>query len=317
MISILDPTTIFGRDLLKALARRYPTSALQLFHTGARGEHLVADVGGEPRLVLPLNDPGELGEGSAVVVTAPIGPPTSLALLAWLAAHPDVALIDLAQPGLTGEVAATVLDRLPSGPTASRWYHLPDPAVIGPARMLQALAALGPDTASVVVTRPVSIFGEDAVHELAVQAAARLSGAKPPRAGALAAPIAFDLAAVDENARFELSRQLGVIVPGVDLVLLALDAGVFHGHTAAVTVHCTQRCHEAEVRSLLRAAPGLTLARRSARLHIGDVTTLDGVMCGGVQVHDRTVAAWLVLDGLRTGAAEVAVDLLAAISALQ
>lgn len=314
MISVLDPTSLAGRDLVAGLEERLPGVSIRLFHTLGREEHLVVDLADGPTLVNPLTDLNELSRSRAVVVTTALDDATALRLLAWLRAEPAVVLLDLSQPGIAGEAATTLLDTAPTW-TSPGWFHLPDPSLVGPVRMVRALSRFAPQAAVMVVTRPVSIHGEDALHELAAQAAARLSGAKPPHAGALRVPIAFDLAPIDDAELFALERQVAALLPGLDATLHVLDAGIFHGHTAAVSVRCASEPDDEGVRRALRAAPGLELARRNTRLLIGDVSELKAVSCGAVRVRGRTVSAWMVVDGLRTGAAAAALDLLAEITA--
>jgi len=315
LISILDPTSRVGRDLATALADRSPELRQRYFHTDPEEEHLIVEIGGEASIVSRLADLDDLTGSKAVVVTAPIPDQLGLTLLAWLRANPAVALLDLSQPGLSGDVAVTVMDSIPLS-AQPRWFHIADPALIGPARVVRALAPLAPREVAITATRPASAFGDEALHELAAQAAARLSGAAPPRPVLLPGVLAFDLAPAAPESVFAAQRQLSALLPEVAAVVHVLDSGVFHGHTATVTVRCERETDEAEVRKLLRGVPGISLARQASRLELGDVTRLENALCGEIRVDATTVSLWVASDGLRLVAWELGPTLVEDVSVL-
>lgn len=315
MISILDPNSRIGRDLAAALAERSPELRQRYYHTDEHEEHLITEIAGEAAIVSRLGDLDELAGSKAVVVTTTLPDHLALALLAWLRANPAVALVDLSQPGLTGEVATTVLDSIPAA-ARPRWFHLVDPALIGPARVIRALAPLQPREVTITATRPASAFGDEALHELAAQAAARLSGVAPGKASLLPGVLAFDLPPATEATVFAAQRQVSVLFPGVATVVHLLDAGIFHGHTATLTLRCESAADIAQVRHLLRAAPGVTVARAGSRLGLGDLDEVAGVLCGELRTTGAAIALWVAADGLRLAASELAPELVGDVSVL-
>jgi len=315
ILSILDPTSLFGRELVERIAKALPELRCRYFHTGGEAEHLVVDVAGEPALASPLAEMDELDGSFAVTVAAP--PPAELTapLLAWLRAHPEVRLLDCTQPGIAGNEARCV-HSTPHGTRGPRsWYHLADPALAGPLRLLAALAPLEPEETHLTLVGPASAFGAEAVDELAAQAAARLSGQEPRATEHLPGTLAFDLRPAPGERPAALESQLWELVPAVASRVQCADAGVFHGDLAAVRVRCARESTLEQVRSLLRAGGGLRLARRNEQISVSAAVDRDEVLCSDVRAGGRWVSAWTVADGLRIGGASAAVDVLAALLA--
>ncbi len=304
-LSILDPTSLLGREVVSGLAVELPDVHCRLFHTTGADEHLIAEIGGEAGVVAPLHSLDDLAGSAAVIVSRTLDEELAAALLGWLARHPEVALVDASQPGIAGEKALTVLDGAPRRRGQPRWYHLLDPSLAAPVRLLQALASLGPTGAHVTVFRSASGFGGAAVEELAVQAAARLTGLAPATPHFLPAVLAFDLAPAAEAAHAFLERQFAGVVPGLDLDLRAVETGVFFGHAASFFVSLAEATTERRVRSALRDG-GLRLARRNQSVRPSDLVDHDTATCAQLRVRGKRVSGWLVADGLRlAGAAAV------------
>lgn len=315
-LTVLDPTSLLGREVATRVARALPSARHRFFHTGEDPEHLIADLGGEAVLVQPLIDPEELAGTTALVVTAPpASAATASAILAWLRANPTVALVDASQPGIAGDDARCVVDSPPRERPSRPWYHLVDPALAAPVRLVAAFAPLAPDALVLTVLRPVATHGTEGLEELAAQGAARLSGHPLKRAGCLPAVLAFDLAPAPGERSAALAAQLAELFPAMDHTLHVVDAGVFHGHLATMLVHCGAELGLEPVRRLIRGAPGFALARRSEVATVGGVVERGGMLCGDVRVHAGRVSAWLLADGLRVGGADAVVELLASLSA--
>jgi hypothetical protein len=317
MLTILDPTSLLGGEILGRLVRGRPSARPRLFHTGAEPEHLIAEIAGEPVIVAPLTDLDELERSTTIVVTArPAAEAMSERLLAWLRAHPRISLVDGTQPGVAGAegrcvtagVAPPVRPSLP-------WYHLADPALAAPAHLLAALAPLAPESARLTLLDPAAGFGAEALDELAAQGAARLSGNPKTRAIHLPGVLAFDLAPAPATRSSGLEAQLAELFPGLETTVTAIDAGVFHGHLATVVVTCRAAVTTERARTLLRSVPGLRLLRRNETTTVSAAVRHGGIACGGLDVGGRTVSAWLCADGLRVGGAEAVVDLLTALNA--
>jgi aspartate-semialdehyde dehydrogenase len=313
--AVLDPTSTVGRDVIERLAGAFPAARRRLFHTSASEEHLISEVAGAAELVPPLVEADEL-EGAAVVInTVPPSPAVARSLLAWLRGHPEVVLIDLGQPALAGPESAVVSGWTPRPLGSGRWYHLPDPLIAGPLRVLEALASLEPRACHLTVFGSVAGFGAGALEELAGQGADRLSGRTPRRAAVLPRVLAFDLAPAEPARRERLAAELAVLFPAVDFRLHAVDAGLFHGHAAAVDVACGRPVTRERARKLLRAAAGLRLARERESLLLTDVVEDNAMVCGGVEASGGWLSLWLAGDGQRLAGAAAVMELLSTVMA--
>jgi hypothetical protein len=313
--AVLDPTSTAGRDVVERLAGAFPAARRRLFHTGGTEEHLISEAGGAAELVPPLADSDELEGTAVVIVTTPPGPSAGASLLAWLRAHPEVLLIDLGQPALAGSESAVVSGWAPRPRATGRWFHLPDPLIAGPARVLEALAPLEPRACHLTVFGSVASFGAGALEELAAQGADRLSGRTPRRAVVLPRVLAFDLAPAEPARRGRLAAELTALFPTIDFRLHAVDAGLFHGHAAAVDVACARPATRERARALLREAAGLRLARERESLLLSDVIEADAMVCGGVEVAGGWLSLWLAGDGQRLAGAAAVMELLSALMA--
>lgn len=312
-LTLLDPTSLLGRELAERLAELLPEVRRSFFHTSGRDEHLISEVAGEASLVPPLSDVDEL-EGSAVVVAT--ARPTALTthrLLVWLREHPSVAFIDLSDKGgLSPGESAVAFDRLPRI-GSFQWLRILDPSLVAAAFFLRGLAPLGPEELHVTTTSPASAFGEDAIEELASQGVARLSGRDPARPSALPSALAFDLAAMSGGLREELERQLAEVFPGTAVHLRAIAAGVFHGNLTTLAVKVRSAPTVERLRALLRGSPALRLARRNETVRSSDAVGSLQVACSDVAVADSWVLATLAADGLRLASVLLAAELIAAL----
>ncbi len=314
-LSILDPTSLLGREVTEGIARAFPDADRRLFHTGADPEHLIAEVVGEAALVGPLLDPDELDGSAAVIITARPASQTATRLLAWLRANPSVAMVDCTQPGVAGGEASCVVDAVPSVACNLPWYHLVDPSLAAPARWLRVLLPLAPEAFFATVLCPASGFGAEAIDELASQGAARLSGRPTRRPAHLPAVLAFDLAPAAGERLAVLEAQLGELFPDIEQGLHFIDSGVFHGTLATMLVRCAEEISLERVRTLVRATPGLRLAHRNETVTATDAVERGNMLCGDLRVRDRWVTAWLLADALRVGGAGAVVELLGSLTA--
>jgi hypothetical protein len=313
-LSILDPNSLLGREVTDGIARAFPEVRRRLFHTGAEPEPLITEVLGEATLVAPLLDPDELDGSVAVILTTRPTAQVSTRLLAWLRANPAVALLDCTQPGVAGAEASCVLDSIPAVRRGLPWYHLIDPSLAAAARWLKALLPLAPEVFHATLLCPASGFGAEAIDELASQGTARLSGRSTRRPVYLPAVLAFDLALAQAERSAALEAQFGELFPTVAPGLHVIDAGVFHGTVATVLLRCTRGVPLERARALLRATPGLRLARRNEAAIATEAVEQDDVICGDLRVHGPCVTAWLLADGLRVGGGAV-VELLSSLTA--
>lgn len=313
--AVLDPTSAAGGGVVERLARTFPAARRRLFHTTGSEEHLIAEVAGSAELVPPLADPDELDGSAVVVITAAPTPAVGAPLLAWLRGHPEIVLIDLGQPALAGAESVVVSGWAPPPRGGTRWFHLPDPLLAGPARVLEALAPLEPRACHLTVFGSVAGFGGGALEELAGQGADRLSGRTPGRAVVLPRVLAFDLAPAAPGRRARLTGELAALFPAVDFRLHAVDAGLFHGHAAALDIACARRPTRERARGLLREASGLRLARERESLLLTDTVEAAAMACGNVEVSGEWLSLWLAGDGQRLGGAAAVIELLSALTA--
>lgn len=312
VLTVLDPTSLVGRELAEHLAEHAPELRQAFFHTGSAEEHLIAEVAGQAALVAPLGDLDELS-GSSVVVATRQPPPSMVAsLVAWLRANPAVALVDLTQRGLLPDESVVVFDRPPA--TGDRWLRPLDPSLVGAAFFLRAVASLGPEELHATTVRPVSAYGQEGVEDLAAQGIARLSGQQPPRPTALPSVLAFDLAPAADTSRHELERQLRGAFPGVTVRLRPVEAGVFHGHLTTLGARFRQVPRAEAVRALLREDPVMRLSRRNEVPHPSDAVGSFQVTCADLTVDPPWVFATLIADGLRLAAVRLAGELVLAIA---
>lgn len=308
-LTILDPTSLVGREMVERVAESLPELRCLFFHTRGEEEHNIAEVAGGPALVPPLADLDELSGSVAIVLTEKPHPALVAALASWLRANPAVTLIDASGAGIGPEDSLTVQGAadLRNG---ARWLRLPDPVLAGVIHFLRALATTTPSEAHVTLVSPASTFGPAALDELASQGAARLSGRRPPRPTLLPTVLAFDLTTGAEERRVSLEGQLSALLPSIETHIQLLDAGIFHGHLATVSVRCADCPNRDRVRSLLRRSAVLRLARPSQLPRPSDVVGAREVTCTGLRVDRPWISAVLLADGHRLLAVEPVIDLL-------
>jgi len=313
-LSILDPTSLVGREVTEGIVRAFPDVPRRLFHTGADPEHLIAEVSSGATIVGPLLDPDELDGSIAVILTNSLTAQVSGRLLTWLRANPSVALLDCTQPGVAGAEASCVLDSIPAVRRDLPWYHLVDPSLAAPVRWLRALLPLAPEAFHATLLCPASGFGAEAIDELASQGTARLAGRATRRPAHLPAVLAFDLALAQAERSEALEAQVAELFPAVRPGLHVIDTGVFHGTLATALLRCAGDVPLERARALLRATPGLRLARRNETVSAAEAAARDGVICGDLRVQGPCVTAWLLADGLRVGGGAV-VELVSSLTA--
>ena len=314
-LTVLDPTSLLGNEVVAALWQAFPAARRRFFHTTGVDEHLLAEVGGEPALVPPLGEGDELDGSDVVVATATPTEAAATRLVAWLRANAGAVLIDCTQPGLAPAESESVLTAPPPGKSERRWFHLADPAMWAPGRVLQALAPLDPREVHLTVLLPVSDFGQPGVQELAKQAAARLSGQPTRRSDALPCVLAFDAAPATGVRREVLQAQLHSLFPGLAMHLAAIQVGIFYGHAAALSVRTEARVDAARVTALIRKSPEVRIAQRNERPQPSAAVDSAEIVCSDIRCEDHRVALWLVADGLRVGAVQVVVDVVSAVRA--
>jgi hypothetical protein len=314
-LSVLDPTSTGGRELVEHIAAQFPELRLRFFHTTGGDEHLITESAGRAAIVPPLLQLDELDDSVAVLVTAPPPPAMAAALLEWLRNASGVPLLDASQPGLAPEESRTFFGSVAPPLPAQRWFHLLDPALVGTAQVLGALGGLAPQAATTTVFVPAANRGEAAIEELAAQATARLTGHEPNRPEALPAVLAFDLSPAAPGTVDAMRRQLMTLFPAITHHVLALDVGVFHGNLAALTVQLPKPPRLEQVRTLLGRVPDVQLVRRNQRLCVSESVGTPGVSCSDLAIAESQLSLWVACDGLQAGGLTAVADLITVLTA--
>ena len=315
MLTVLDPVTRRGRELCEALTEALPDQAHTYFHTSGTDEHLLAEVAGQARLVRPLDDLDELARCTALILTAPPAPAIAARLAAWLDSQPTLLVVDYSLPPVlpAGQAAAFGMLREPR-PGARRLQAL-DPALSGPSVVLDALTHLGLISTHLTLLTPAADAGDEAVEELAGQAVARLSGARPPRAQRLPGVVAFDAGPVSSARHAHLCAQaLQLGLPTVPSVT-AVATSAFHGHLAAVTVGLDTERRRSELAAALPRRPQLQIVRPGKLGMVSAVVGDERVRCGEIVGGERSWSLLLAFDGGQLVGPATVVDLLARLTA--
>ncbi len=304
-LAVIDPLTLLGRELLELLPR-YPSlgGELVFVHTDEDDEHKIAELGGGPGLVPPLDSPAQLHGCDAVLSLAVADTPRIDVLESFLDAAPAVPFVDAGR-------LERFWDRLeplagPAGAHSTRAARVAHPSLLAAVAVVEPLDALELEGLSVAAVEPVSSLGAAAVDGLASQATARLSGV--PVAEQLAGQV-LAFGAVDLPAELlveDLARMLG----GRSVAVCRSLTGVFHGHQAHLGLRFAQPVRVDELVELWRGSTLLALADPPLRLE--DVINREAVLLGlpHVSADGRTVAVTAMVDGMSLGGALSALEIL-------
>jgi aspartate-semialdehyde dehydrogenase len=192
--------------------------------------------------------------------------------------------------------------------------------------------AVGIERISVATYQAVSGAGREAIEELAEQSLALMSGRAPPPARVVPKRIAFNC--VPQIDRFEdngYTREEMKIVwetrkiledPRIRVSATAVRVPVFYGHSEAVSIETATKITVAEVRALLKRAPGVEVLdeRRSGGYPTAatEAANRDTVYVGRIREDssaERGLNLWVVADNVRKGAATNSVQIAEALAA--
>lgn len=197
---------------------------------------------------------------------------------------------------------------------------------------IQMLVALKPLHDAAGITRinvctyqAVSGTGKEAIEELAGQTATLLNG-KSISPTVYPVQIAFNcLPHIDSFQDNGYTREEMKMVWETRKILgddsiqvnpTAVRVPVFYGHSEAVHIETRDKLTADEARSLLEAAPGITVIDRHEDggypTAVGDAAGKDGVFVGRIREdisHPRGLAMWVVADNVRKGAATNSVQI--------
>jgi aspartate-semialdehyde dehydrogenase len=281
------------------------------------------DEGGEE--ILPLADI-ELGGADVVFLC---GADALAAVWAPRAATEGALVIDVTQGLAEGGDAPLIVPEVNPDAFADALeggiFACPLPTVTALAVVLKPIDAAA-ELKRVVVTsfEPVSSAGRAGIDELAQQTRDLLSGASP------------EVQVFPQRIAFNLIPQVGDFVsggrtrgewliesqvrhllalPDLPIAVSAVSVPTFFGQACVVNVETERPLEAAAARALLRQAPGVLLAEE----HDGDSYPTLADVIGSEATHvgrvrdDPTVpyglALWIVIDGLRKGAAVNAVQI--------
>jgi aspartate-semialdehyde dehydrogenase len=196
-------------------------------------------------------------------------------------------------------------------------------------QMVVALApihrAVGIARINVATYQAVSGAGQQGMHELALQTAARLNF-NEPEVSKFAQPIAFNvLPQIDEMLDNGYSREEMKMVwetqkifsdPDILVNATAVRVPVFFGHSEAVHFETREEISVEKVRELLEQAAGVEVLEGEDMIHPTAVTHAagkDSVFVGRLRrdiTHPRGINMWVVADNVRKGAALNAVQIM-------
>ena len=179
--------------------------------------------------------------------------------------------------------------------------------------------AAGIDRINVATYQAVSGAGRQQVEELARQSAELMSG-RAEDADSKSKPIAFNaIPQIDSLEANGYTREEMKLVwetrkiLGDDRIMInatAVRIPVFIGHSEVVSIETRDKISAAEVRELLRAAPGIRVLDEGRS---GGYPTARTEAAGGNDVfvgrirddlsHERGISMWVVADNIRKGAA--------------
>jgi aspartate-semialdehyde dehydrogenase len=192
--------------------------------------------------------------------------------------------------------------------------------------------AVGIERITVATYQSVSGAGRQAVEELAEQSIALMSGRAPGPARVIPKRIAFNC--VPQIDRFEdngYTREEMKIVwetrkiledPRIRVSATAVRVPVFYGHSEAVSIQTGTKITVAEVRELLKKAPGVEVLdeHRAGGYPTAatEAANRDTVYVGRIREDlsaDRGLNLWVVADNVRKGAATNSVQIAEALAA--
>ncbi|HSL18851.1 MAG TPA: hypothetical protein VLB51_13170 [Methylomirabilota bacterium] len=305
-ILIVDPLTLLGRELLRCLEASPDLGfEIEYRHTSPDDELQIAELAAAPALVAPLEADEALAGVDVVVVASDAETDRTARLERMLAAHPEVAVVDVGRLQSLRELTSPDAGLDPAG-GSDRRVRVAHPALAAAALVARALEVLDPVRIIVAAVDPVSGAGRDAIETLAHQAARRLQGGTPDHL--LDGHVrAFSQISVDPDA---LAEEAAVILPGLPSTVTLTLGGCFHGHLAHLALELADPVDDFELRDLLEDRPDLVLVE--SPLKLDDVVDRDQVLLSLPQLSaDRRVVAFTAMvDGLRVGGAVTAVAIL-------
>ena len=305
-IKIVDPLTLYGREAIRLLEDAGPLAAsLSYCHTETDEEHQITEVGGEPGLVPPLEDPAELADVDAVLIASPCDSPRSAHVQEFLEANPSTPVVGLGPSASLVELLVPAAG--PPADSTERHLRVPHPALVVLHQLTSCLRYLEPESATVAAVDPVSVGGRDSVEQLARQAFQRLQGSGVDEL-IDDQVLAFTAIAGHDD---DLNRDAAILHPGLAVAATRTYAGRFHGNVAHIGVVFAQPPEsEHEVYEAFRdderfAEPNLPLL-----LDASTDTNHIALSLPRLSGNDRVLAITAMVDGLRVGGVLTGIEIL-------
>lgn len=306
-ICLLEPLSLVGRELLQLMEEReLQPQRIVSFHLGDDEEHQVAEIGGEPAVVPPLDSPDQVPDGLPIVIAAPPEATRRGVLADLLAERAEQPVLDVARTGL---VEDPLLAGAPPGKLWPPRAAVASPGATVVAQLAAPLAELGLEALTAVVEVPASASGREAVEALARQAAARLQGLPAEEDGGGAA-LAFDIAMAADAATAE---EVARLLPGIESAVSDVYTGIFHGWVVHLSLRFESRVHADRILGRWEASG--TVQQDGENLRLSGVVESDRIHIGPVRLSGagRQVVVTAAADGLRVGGAATALEILPAL----
>jgi aspartate-semialdehyde dehydrogenase len=307
-ICLFEPLSLVGRELLQLMEeRKLQPQRVVAFHLGADEEHQVAEIGGEPALVPPLESEDQVPEELPIIVAAPPEPARRQVLADLLGQRAEQPVLDIARTGL---VEGPLLAGAPPGKLWPPRAVVASPGATVIARLAAPLAELGLEALAAVVEIPASASGRGAVESLARQAAARLQGLPVEEEGGEAAAMAFDIGMVADPA---VSGEVARLLRGIESVVSEMRTGTFHGWVVHLSLRFGARVHRDRILGIWESSG--TVQQVGEDLRLSGVMESDCIHIGPLRLSEagRQAVVTAAADGLRLGGAATALEILPAL----
>jgi len=304
-ILIVDPLTLIGRELARCIEATPDLSVeIDYRHTADDDEHQIAELGAEPALVPPLDDPDDVAGAGIVVITSDTETERIGHMENLLIRHPEISVVDVSRlPRLT-ELTSPALPETAMGMDRLH-LRVAHPALAAAAAVLTALRPLEPRRGSVAAVDPVSTFGRGALETLVHQAGRRMQGGDPDHTigGHV---LAFNQVTVDSD---ELTIDASELFPDFPLAVTRTLSGCFHGHVAHLSIELAEPVDDPELREAFEITGSIILGDPPMGLEL--VPDRDQILVTQPQMSPdrRVVAVTALVDGLRIGGALTAVEI--------
>jgi len=304
-VKIVDPLTLYGREAIHLLEQSGTlATSLSYCHTAEDDEHQIAEVGGEPGLVPPLDDAGQLADADALLITGSCESPRGAIVQEFVDANPSTLVVSLGPS--SGLVDLLVPAAGPPPDPTERHLRVAHPALVVLSQLRDCLRHFEPESATVAAVDPVSVSGRDPVEQLARQAAQRLQGSEVTELidGQV---LAFTAVAGHDD---DLNRDAASLHPDLPVAATRTYAGRFHGNVAHIGLEFAQPGSEHEIREAIRDDP--RFAEPNLPLLLDASTDSDHIALSlpRMSANDRVLAITAMVDGLRVGGALTGIEIL-------